>query len=70
MDSIIGHNIKALIARKGVRQGEIAVKARIRESHLSDLVNGRSTHPSVWTCAKIAKALGCSIDDLVRMPKA
>lgn len=69
MDSIIGHNLKCLMIRKDMRQADIVAKTGMPKSALSEIVNGYNRHPSVWTCARIAEALGCSIDDLVRMPK-
>jgi hypothetical protein len=40
------------------------------KSHLSEIINGRTRHPSVWTVQRIADALGCRVDDLlnVRVP--
>ena len=68
MDSIIGHNIKAQLKRRAMKQADVVRRSGVSKSYLSELISGKTTHPSVWTCAKIAEALGCRIDDLVRIP--
>jgi DNA-binding Xre family transcriptional regulator len=68
MDSIIGHNIKTLLNRRAMKQADVVRRTGMLKSHLSEIINGHNRHPSVWTCAKIAEALRCSIDDLVRIP--
>jgi len=68
MDSIIGHNIKDMIRLRAMTQADVVRRTGMSKSYLSEIISGKTTHPSVWTCAKIAEALRCSIDDLVRIP--
>jgi transcriptional regulator with XRE-family HTH domain len=68
MDTIIGHNIKRLMAKHRVRQVDIVARTGMCKSHLSEIMNGHTTHPSVWTCVRIAEAIGCSLDELVGIP--
>lgn len=68
MDTIIGHNIKVMLKRRSMKQDDVVRRSGMQKSHLSKIINGHTTQPSVWTCAKIAEAIGCSIEDLVRIP--
>lgn len=68
MDTIIGHNIKVMLKRNNLRQADVVRRTGMPKSHLSEIVNGHTSHPSVWTCVRIAEALQCSVDDLVRIP--
>lgn len=48
-----------------MQQTELAMKAGIRQSSLS-LIEKGSRNPSVPVLARIAAALGCTMDDLTR----
>ncbi len=56
--------LKKLRFEKGISQMELAVAAGISQSHYCMIENGRDT-PSIKRLAAIAKALGCTVKDLV-----
>lgn len=62
---IITREIKVRRERLGMQQTELAMKAGIRQSSLS-LIEKGSRNPSVSVLARIAAALGCTMDDLTR----
>jgi len=49
----------------GITQTDLARKSGVSKGVINNIIKGRSTHPSVWTMARLAKALRCSIDSLV-----
>lgn len=57
-----GRRLRRVMERKCVRQEELSEITGIPQSHISMYVNGRvmPTYPKVY---KIARALGCSMDD-------
>ena len=63
---IISKNIKKLRAKLGLTQDDLAKKADIKCSTLMKIESGTVNKPSVQTMAKIAKALGASIEKLIR----
>ena len=63
---IISGNIKKLRAKLGVTQDDLAKKADIKYTTLMKVESGTVNKPSVQTMAKIAKALGVSIEDLIK----
>ena len=60
----MGAKIRKLREAKGVRQGELASRARISREHLNRLEAGRYD-PSVGTLTRIAKALGVPVTELL-----
>ena len=60
---LIGGNIKSARALKGMTQSSLAQKAGISQTQLSDYENGNKL-PGLNSIAKIAMALGKSIDEL------
>lgn len=63
---VICENIKKMRAKLGLTQDDLAKKADIKYTTLMKDESGTVNKPSVQTMAKIAKALGVSIDDLVK----
>jgi DNA-binding XRE family transcriptional regulator len=63
---IISKNIKKLRAELGLTQDDLAKKADIKYTTLMKVESGTVNKPSVQTMAKIAKALGVSIEDLIK----
>ncbi len=63
---IISQNIKKLRAKLGLTQDDLAKKANIKYTTLMKVESGAVNKPSVQTMAKIAKALGVSIEDLLK----
>ncbi len=61
----ISENIKRLRAKLGLTQDDLAKKADIKYTTLMKVESGTVNKPSVQTMAKIAKALGVSIEDLL-----
>ena len=53
---------------KGLTQKELAEKADVTESQISQIETGKRK-PSFETLLKISEALGCTTDDLVRDKK-
>jgi transcriptional regulator with XRE-family HTH domain len=62
----ISKNIKRLRAKLGLTQDDLAKKADIKYTTLMKVESGTVNKPSVQTMAKIAKALGVSIEDLIK----
>lgn len=63
MDNI-GEIIRCERLKKAMKQYELAEKARISNTYLSDIEVGR-TSPSLKTLTSIAKALGLDLKDLL-----
>ena len=61
----ISENIKKLRAKLGLTQDDLAKKADIKYTTLMKVESGTVNKPSVQTMAKIAKALGVSIENLL-----
>ncbi len=62
----ISENIKRLRNKLGMTQDDLAKKADIKYTTLMKVESGAVNKPSVQTMAKIAKALGVSIEDLLK----
>lgn len=62
----ISENIKKARAKLGLTQDDLAKKADIKYTTLTKVESGVVNKPSVQTMAKIAKALGVSIEDLLK----
>jgi len=63
---IISENIKRLRNKLSLTQDDLAKKADIKYTTLMKVESGTVNKPSVQTMAKIAKALGVSIEDLLK----
>jgi transcriptional regulator with XRE-family HTH domain len=62
----IGENIKKIRAKLGLTQDDLSKKADIKYTTLTKVESGVVNKPSVQTMAKIAKALGVNIEDLLK----
>ena len=62
----ISKNIKKMRAKLSLTQDDLAKKADIKYTTLMKVESGTVNKPSVQTMAKIAKALGVSIEDLIK----
>ena len=62
----ISENIKRLRNKLGLTQDDLAKKADIKYTTLMKVESGTVNKPSVQTMAKIARALGVSIEDLLK----
>ena len=61
----LGKKIQKLRKEMGLSQDEFARKADIPYTTLTKIETGVIKKPSVFVVAKIAKALGISVDDLL-----
>lgn len=64
--NIIGDNIKKLRAKLNLTQEDLARKSEVKYTTLSKIESGVVTKPTVHIMAKIAKALGVSIEELLK----
>src|SRR4029450_9689060 len=66
----IGRRIKRYRLEKGISVSELASKARISKSYLSELEKGSGNHkrPSAEILYSIGKALGVAMSDLLGRP--
>ena len=62
----ISENIRKIRAKLGLTQDDLAKKADIKYTTLMKVESGSVNKPSVQTMDKIAKALGVSIEDLIK----
>jgi transcriptional regulator with XRE-family HTH domain len=62
----IGDKIKLLRNKQGLTQDELARKSDLPYTTLTKIESGVVNKPSVQTMAKIAKALGVAIEELIR----
>ena len=62
----ISENIKKIRIKLGLTQDDSAKKVDIKYTTLTKVESGVVKKPSVKTMAKIAKALGVSIEDLIK----
>lgn len=63
---MIGKNIKRIRKQKGLTQDGLARKAKVNYTTLVKLESNVVKNPSVQIAAKIAKALGVSIEKLIK----
>ena len=61
----IGENIKKRRTKLGLSQEDFAQKSSVKYTTLTKIETGVIKKPSVVLVAKIAKALGVSIEDLL-----
>ena len=63
---MIGNNLRKLRKRKGLSQEKLARLANISLNTLTKIESGFAQKPTIQTVVKLAKALGISIDELVK----
>ena len=51
---------------KGMSQVALSRLSGVKQSVISDIENGKTRNPGIETVLSLAKALGCSLNDLVR----
>ena len=61
----LGKNLKRIRTAKGISQGEISRKLEVDKSFISNIEAGK-TNPTLATIAKIAKAIGVSVGELMK----
>ncbi|MBL7130108.1 MAG: helix-turn-helix transcriptional regulator [Candidatus Omnitrophica bacterium] len=62
---MLAQNIRRLRLKKGLSQEKLARLADISNATLIKIESGVAKEPTITTVAKIAKALGVSINELV-----
>ena len=65
-ESSIGENIKKRRTKLGLSQEDFAQKSGVKYTTLTKIETGVIKTPSVAIVAKIAKALGVSIEELLK----
>ena len=63
-DKAMGREIRNRRIRKDMMQAELASKVGIPKSYMCNIESGKRV-PSMTVTLKIAKALGCTVDDLL-----
>ncbi|OGF86512.1 DNA-binding protein [Candidatus Giovannonibacteria bacterium RIFCSPLOWO2_02_FULL_43_37] len=61
----LGKNLKRIRTKKGISQGDIVRSLGMDRAFISNIENGK-TNPTLATIAKLAKALGVPIGDLIK----
>lgn len=62
--------IKALRESQGMSQSTLSRKSGVKQQTISMLETGERKMPRVDTAKKLADALGCTVDDLLKDSKA
>ena len=58
--------LRTLRARAGISQAELARRAKIPQGVLSYIENGKTKHPRIDTMQALAKALECTLEELMQ----
>jgi len=61
----LGKNMKRIRSSKGLTQGDIFRFLGVSRGFISNIESGK-TNPTLSTIAKLAKALGVSVDELLK----
>jgi transcriptional regulator with XRE-family HTH domain len=61
----LGLNLKKIRTKKGISQGDIAKELGVSRGFISTIENGK-TNPTLATISKLAKAVGTSVNDLLK----
>lgn len=62
----IGTNIKTIRTKLGLTQDDLVKKANVKHTTLTKIESGVIKKPGVQTVAKIAKALGITMEELLK----
>ncbi len=62
----LSNNIKKLREAKGLSQEKLARLADVANNTLIKMESGENQNPTLETLKKVAKALGVSVDDLIK----
>lgn len=63
--SKLGKNLKRIRTAKDITQGDIVRKLKLGRGFISNIENGKA-NPTLSTIAKIAKAIGVSVGELMK----
>lgn len=61
----LGENMKKIRLAKGMTQGDICRKLEVDRAYISNIESGNK-NPTLLTITNLAKALGVSIDELLK----
>ena len=61
----LGENIRRIREEKGMTQIELCRKLKVDRAYMSNVENGKK-NPTLSTIEKIAKALGVSLEELMK----
>ena len=61
----LGGSLKRIRTIKGISQGDIARSLEVSRGFISNIENGK-TNPTLATIARLAKAVGVSVDKLLK----
>jgi transcriptional regulator with XRE-family HTH domain len=61
----LGRNLKRIRTAKDITQGDIVRKLNVGRGFISNIENGKA-NPTLTTIAKLAKAIGVPIEDLIK----
>ncbi|MDO8657152.1 MAG: helix-turn-helix transcriptional regulator [Candidatus Levybacteria bacterium] len=61
----LGSNLKKIRTKKGISQGDISRALKVSRGFISTIENGK-TNPTLATIAKLAKAVGVSVNELLK----
>ena len=61
----LGLNLKRIRTKKGISQGDIAKELKVSRGFISTIENGK-TNPTLATISKLAKAVGISVNKLLK----
>lgn len=61
----LAENLKRIRSEKDISQGDIVKSTGIDKAMISNIENGK-TNPTLATIAKLAKALGVSVGELMK----
>jgi transcriptional regulator with XRE-family HTH domain len=61
----LGKNLKMIRLTKGITQGDISRTLGFGRGYVSNIENGK-TNPTLSTIAKLARAIGVSVDELLK----
>jgi transcriptional regulator with XRE-family HTH domain len=61
----LGKNLKRIRIEKGISQGEIGRILETDKGFISNIENGK-TNPTLATIAKLARAIGVSVGELMK----
>lgn len=63
---IIAKNIKKLRKEKGISQDRLSKLADLSSNTIVNIESGNNPNPTIETLQKIAKALGVSIEEIIK----
>ncbi len=65
MSLTFGQRVRAVIQEKEISIEETAYRARMARSQLNKILSGNTRSPGIENVAKIARALECTVDELL-----